>query len=320
MDITVARPDDKSMTEIWTPDTALGDAMTRQHFELFIARTFATVNPGIAYAVNWHIDIIAAYLDACRRREIRRLIINMPPRYLKSLIVNVAWSAYLLGHDPKTRIISASYAQSLSVKHALDTRLVLQSDWFRHLFPELQIARDQNEKEKIMTTARGHRMAVSVGSAVTGEGGDFLIVDDPMNPQQAMHKPTRDMVAQWFDHTLSTRLNDKKRGVIVVMMQRLHEEDLSGYLMRKGGFELLSIPAIAVRDEHFACGQVEHMRAKGEALMPEREDRTLLHGLQRDMGSYAFEAQYQQSPVSEAHSMIRLSWFTRFVLQVEYAE
>lgn len=297
------------MTEI---DEGFKDALSRQHFGMFIAHTFATVNPGMEYGMNWHIDLIAAYLEACRRGEIRRLIINMPPRYLKSLIVNVAWSAYLLGHMPGTRIISASYAHSLSIKHALDTRLVLQSEWYRALFPQVQIARDQNEKEKIVTTARGHRMAVSVGSAVTGEGGDFLIVDDPLNPQQAMHKPTRDMVAQWFDHTLSTRLNDKRRGVIVVVMQRLHEDDLSGHLLRKGGFECLSLPAVAEKDERFALHGLEFRRAKGEALHGEREDNALLTAMQREMGSAGFQAQYQQAPISEAHGMIRLAWFGRY--------
>ena len=295
------------------------DYMLRESFGMFIRHTFATVNPGMAYQVNWHIDVIAQYLEACRRGEVRRLIINMPPRYLKSLIVNVAWSAYVLGHNPAARIISASYAQSLSVKHALDTRLVLQSDWYRALFPALAIARDQNEKEKIMTTQRGHRMAVSVGSAVTGEGGDFLIVDDPMNPQQALHEPTRAMVAQWFDHTLSTRLNDKKRGVIVVVMQRLHEDDLSGYLIRKGGFECLSLPAIAERDERFEMQGIDYGRARGEPLHAAREDVALLEAMRRDMGSSGFQAQYQQAPVSELHGMMRLAWFPRFVLQVRDA-
>ncbi len=305
--------DDNSMTgdEL---SLELQDAFERQHFGVFVSKVFATVNPGMSYEVNWHIDLIAEYLEACRRGEIRRLIINMPPRYLKSLIVNVAWSAYLLGHNPATRIISASYAQSLSIKHALDTRLVLQSEWYRALFPELLITRDQNEKDKIVTTARGHRMAVSVGSAVTGEGGDYLIVDDPLNPQQAMHAPTRAMVAQWFDHTLSTRLNDKKRGVIVVVMQRLHEDDLSGYLQRRGGFEVLSLPAIAECDACYAMGDVEHARKAGDALHEAREDARLLEAMRRDMGSHGFQAQYQQAPVSEAHGMIKLRWFKRFSL------
>ncbi len=294
---------DKSMTFAGTALT-LAQEVSRAHFGMFVAKAFATVNPGMRYALNWHIDLIVDYLEACRRRDITRLVINMPPRYLKSLIVNVAWSAYLLGHEPRTRIISASYAQSLSIKHALDTRLIMQAEWYRALFPQFAIARDQNEKEKIMTTLRGHRMAVSVGSAVTGEGGDFLIVDDPLNPQQAMHAPTRAMVAQWFDHTLSTRLNDKKRGVIVVVMQRLHEDDLSGYLQKKGGFELLSLPAIAIRDEAF--------RTQGDALHPVREDAAMLEQLRREMGSYGFEAQYQQAPLSDAHGMIRLAWFARY--------
>jgi hypothetical protein len=309
--------DDKTMTIDEALISAVSQRLTREHLGMFVSRVFASVNPGMDYAMNWHIDLICEYLEACRRGEIRRLIINMPPRYLKSLIVNVAWSAYLLGHNPATRIISASYAQSLSIKHALDTRLILQSPWYRALFPSVQIARDQNEKEKIMTTLRGHRMAVSVGSAVTGEGGDVIIVDDPMNPQQAMHAPTRELVAQWFDHTLSTRLNDKRKGVIVVVMQRLHEEDLSGQLIRRGGYEVLSLPSVAESDECWNIGGVTFTRQTGEPLHTAREDRTLLGAVQRDMGSQAFQAQYQQSPMSETSSMIRLMWFVRFHLQGE---
>lgn len=312
-----------SLQSVWRQcehDALLGRAMLKQHFGVFLAKCFATVNPGAVYQHNWHVEVIAAYLEACARGEIRRLIINMPPRYLKSLIVNVAWSAYVLGHNPRARIISASYAQSLSVKHAQDARLVMQSDWYKALFPQFMIAAGQNEKEKMVTTLRGHRMAVSVGSAVTGEGADMLIVDDPMNPAQALHATTRAQVARWFDHTLSTRLNDKKRGVMVVVMQRLHEDDLCGYLQKRGGFEVLTLPAIATEDEAFEMGGKRWWRNKGEVLQPGREDETMLKEMQQTLGSFGFQAQYQQTPISVEQGMIKLGWFGRFAESEPYAD
>lgn len=290
--------------------------MLARHFGVFSAKVFKTVSPATPYLPNWHMDAIAEYLIACERREIRRLIINIPPRYLKSLTVNVAWPAYLLGKNPAARIISASYAQSLAIKHAIDTRLVMSAPWYKDVFPATVLSHDQNEKDKFVTTARGHRIAVSVGSAVTGEGGDFLIVDDPINPQQALHAPTREAVKQWFDHTFATRLDNKKTGVIVVVMQRLHADDLSGYLLERGGFEHLCLPAIAERDQCILIGNKRFIRSAGEALHPEREDKAMLEKMRSEMGTYGFMAQYQQNPVAESHSMIRLEWFKRFDLTV----
>ena len=293
-------------------DSTLQRAFIRQSFPVFIGKVFKTVSPGAEYLPNWHIYAIAEYLAACERGEIRRLIINMPPRYLKSVIANVAWPAFLMGHNPGTRIISASYAHSLSIKHAVDTRLVMQSTWYRALFPGVELSRDQNEKDKFVTTARGHRIAVSVGSAVTGEGGDFLIVDDPLNPQQAYNKTARETAKQWFDHTFSTRLDNKKSGVILVVMQRLHPEDLSGYLIERGGYELLSLPAIAEDTQAIHIGGFSMTREKDDVLHEAREDKAMLTQLQRDMGAEAFAAQYQQKPVASDEGMIRLTWFVRY--------
>lgn len=290
----------------------LARALFRQCFPLFVSKVFATVSPGAVYLPNWHIYAIAEYLAACERGEVRRLIINMPPRYLKSVVVNVAWPAFLLGHGPERRIISASYAQSLATKHAVDTRLVVQSAWYRAMFPAMRISGDQNEKDKFVSTARGHRIAVSVGSAVTGEGGDFLIVDDPLNPQQAYNRAMRERACEWFDHTFSTRLDDKRKGVIVVVMQRLHTEDLSGYLMERGGFEQLVLPAIAEEATVIGIGGWRMERKKGDVLHAAREDAAMLKDVQRDMGAQGFAAQYQQKPVSEEDGLILISWFKRF--------
>lgn len=181
-------------------------------FPTFIGKTIEKVDPAAQYLSNWHIDLVAEYLEAARKSQITRLIINMPPRSLKSVCVSVAWPAWILGHDPTSRIIAASYAASLSVKHSLDCRLLLSDPWYKRIFPDVKLTRDQNEKHKFITTQRGFRMANSVGASAVGEGGNFLIIDDPISPAQAMNKHWREHVNSWFDHTFSTRLDNKKPG------------------------------------------------------------------------------------------------------------
>lgn len=285
--------------------------LLRTDFSSFIAKTLETADPGCAFLPNWHIDLIAEYLQAVRHGQITRLLINMPPRSLKSQSVSIAWPAWLLGHDPSARIMAASYSASLAIRHSLDCRAVMLSGWYRELFQDTQLARDQNEKHKFMTTARGFRFATSVGGTATGEGGNFLIVDDPLNPAQAMNPLMRTMVNRWYDHTFSTRLNDKRRGAIVVVMQRLHQDDLSGHLLEKGGFTHLSLPAIAPEATCLDFGRIRKRRSVGELLHPAREDAALLERAKHELGAQAFAAQYQQQPLPEQGSMLQRRWLQR---------
>lgn len=286
-------------------------ALLRTDFPSFIAKTFATVSPGAAFLPNWHIDLIAEYLEAIRRGEITRLIINMPPRALKSVCVSVAWPAWLLGRDPAARVLAASYAGALAIKHSLDCRQVMGSRWYRQAFPCTVLSADQNEKRKFMTTANGFRLATSVGGTLTGEGGNYLIIDDPINPQAAESRMERETVARWFDHTFASRLDDKRRGAMVLVMQRLHAADLTGHLLAKGGWEHVSLPALAPEEAVYDFGRVQKRRARGEALHAVREDEALIARAKRELGSRAFSAQYQQEPLPEEGCMVRPWWFAR---------
>ena len=291
------------------------DAASLPHFRLFLRLVLATVAPATKYLHNWHVDAISEYLHAAAAGDLRRVLINVPPRMLKSTLVSVAWPAWLLGHNPAQRMMAASYAQSLAIKHSTDCRVVLQSSWYRHIFPHTQLSRDQNEKEKFTTTERGYRLAVSVGGAAIGEGGNVLIVDDPINPLQANHYHQREAVNQWFDHTFTTRLDDKQRGCMVVLMQRLHAHDLSGYLLEKGGWEHLCLPAIAPQKTVIAIRQFSYVREAGEALHAAREPLSLLEHTKNELGSANFAAQYQQAPMNELSSMVKREWITRFALE-----
>jgi predicted phage terminase large subunit-like protein len=296
------------------------DALLRTRLAAFTQKTFRTVDPGATYLHNWHIDLIAEYLEACTRREIKRLIINIPPRYLKSISVSVAWPAWLLGKNPSQRIIAASYSDRLSLKHSVDCRLVMQSEWYRRVFPGVILTGDQNEKSKFVTTARGQRFATSVGGTATGDGGNFLIVDDPHNPTQALSPVQRETALTWFDQTFSNRLDDKANGVIVVVMQRLHANDLSGHLLAKGGWEHLCIPGVAETKTVIDFGRVKTVREPGDVLHPARESSEAIDRQKIEMGSYAFAGQYQQRPAPAEGGIFKADWFKRYAAPQESYE
>lgn len=282
-----------------SPEKKIRNSLLRHDLSSFIQESFHATNPGVPYLHNWHIDYLARHLEAAGRGEITRLIINLPPRSLKSLCVSVAWPAWLLGRDPSRRIIAASYGQNLSLRHSLDTRLVMNSSWYRSVFPKTKFAKAQNEKHKFVTTKRGYRLATSVGGAVTGEGGNFLIVDDPHNPTHIFSESRRNAALQWFDQTFSSRLDDKKKGVFVIVMQRLHENDLTGHLLNKKGSEWVHIALPAISDS-------------GDLLHSDRESVQELERAKIELGSYAFAAQYQQRPVPAGGGMLRPEWLKRY--------
>lgn len=284
----------------------------RNRLAPFIKKTFETVDPGAVYSHNWHIDAIAEFLEAVHRREIKRGIINIPPGYLKSISVNVAFPAWTLGKNPSERIVSGSYSEGLSMKHSVDCRLTIQSSWYKNTFPDVRLSEDQNTKQKFQTTARGQRYAVSVGGTVTGDGGNLLIVDDPINPKNAMSDTERTNANDWFDQTFYTRLRDKKNGAILVIMQRLHVDDLTGHLLKKGGWDLLRIPAIAEQDEEWKLNGGVYYRKKDELLHPDREGAEEIASAKRELGSYGFAGQYQQRPAPLEGGMVELSWFNRY--------
>ncbi len=290
----------------------LSSLLIRNDLPSFIAKCFATVNPGTEYLHNWHIDLIAEHLLACERGHTKRLIINIPPRYLKSLAINVAWPAWLLGQNPTHRIISASYSQGLATKHSLDTRLLINSHWYRKLFPETRIVHDQNEKDKFITTHRGFRLATSVGGTLTGEGGNFLILDDPHNPAH-MHSTTmRENTLNWYEQVFASRLDDKEKGVIVLIMQRLHENDLTGYLLAKNsGWQHVNIPAIANQTLFFPSPlkrSTGYLFPEKFPLHPDKENVLNLKRTENEIGSFTFSAQYLQNPLPTDNGLIKREW------------
>ena len=269
------------------------DSILRTDLNAFIEKCFYTLEPGAEYLDNWHIQEIVRNLQAVESGDVKRLVINMPPRYLKSLCVSVGWSAWLMGRNPARKIIAASHTSSLSTKHSLDVRKIMQSEWYKKIFPGFDFAADQNEKHKFMSKQFGFRLATSVNGNITGEGADIIIVDDPQTPEQAFCKDARANVLRWFDQTLSTRLNNKKAGAIIVVAQRLHEDDLSGNLLKRGTWKHLCLPAV---------------NDNGGLLHEEREGWDEIARVKADLGEYGFAAQYLQKPFRLDAGLVKPEW------------
>jgi len=292
------------------------DALTRLDFNVFVERVFVELNGSTPYLDNFHISLICAELEAVRRGDQRRLAIALPPRSLKSIIVSVAFPAWLLGHDPAAKIICASYGQQLADDLARDCRQVMRSDWYRHLFPNTRLASDRQSVGHFETTAGGLRQATSVGGVLTGFGADMIIVDDPTKPEEAYSDVERARSNSWVGHTLFTRLNDKANGAIILVMQRLHENDMIGHMQSLFPTTLLAFPAIAQADEilewNTPLGRREHKRAEGEAMHPEREPLAVLDELRKAQGARFFSAQYLQMPAPPGGSIVKPEWFQRY--------
>jgi predicted phage terminase large subunit-like protein len=289
-------------------------ALLRRDFSTFVRKVFATLESGQAFVPTWHQEATPYQLERLHRGEIKRLIINMPPRSLKSLTASVAFPAFVLGHDPARRIICVSYSGDLAKKHANDFRAVLEAPWYQTLFPRTRIGQKDSESE-IELSARGFRLATSVGGTLTGRGGDLIIIDDPLKPDDAYSEAKRNAANEWFKNTLYSRLDDKRTGAIVIVAQRVHMDDLVGFVTSQSDeWEVLNLPAIAEADEVIPISDTKvHRRRIGEALSPVREPLSVLESIKAQLGSDTFSAQYQQRPVPPGGAMIKRHWIKRYV-------
>ncbi|WP_171188234.1 phage terminase large subunit [Ruegeria sp. HKCCC2117] len=286
------------------------DAILRTDFASFVARVFAEISGGDIFLANWHVNAIAWQLERIKRGDNTRLIVTMPPRYLKSIAISVAWPAWRLGHDPQLRLVCVSYSSDLAAKHANDCRSVMQTDWYQRIFPKARLQKGGMAEMDFRTTQGGGRLSTSVGGTLTGRGGDIIIIDDPIKPDDAHSETTRKNVLTWYSNTLVSRLNNKQTGSMVLVMQRLHEEDLAGHLLQAGGWEHLSLPAIAEDDMSIQVGPNQfHLFRQDTALHPERENLAKLQDLKKTMGTATFSAQYQQDPVPTEGLHLKKEWF-----------
>jgi len=286
------------------------NALLRNDLSKFIHRCFLHVVPGDQYYSNWHLKAIAWHLSECLRGRIKRLLITIPPRSLKSISASVAFPAWALGHDPTCKFICASYSEDLAAKFARDTRAVMASDWYRKIFPRTRFSRERNAELDFMTTKRGFRLSTSVGGTLTGRGGNLIIIDDPLKPQDAMSDALRESTKQWYENTLYSRLDNKSKDIIILIMQRLHMDDLAGHVLEKEKWIHLNLPAIAEEAQRILIGEDQFYDwKKGELLHAERESMETLENIKNTIGTFNFSAQYLQSPIPIEGNLLKWEWF-----------
>lgn len=292
---------------------ALLNALMRRDFRVFLRKAYPAIRGGDMIAWNWHLDAIAHRLDRIASGDCRRQLINMPPRNLKSITISVAWVAWMLGRDPKRNFVCVSYSNELAAKQARDCLALMQQGWYRELFPQTIISTKRSASGDFETTRGGGRLATSLTGTLTGRGGDIIIIDDPIKPEEAHSETTREFANHWFQSTLASRLNDKASGSIITVMQRLHQHDMAGMLIETGEWDQLSLPAIAVQDEAIPLpGGKIHYRKVGDVLHPAREPLSVLEDQRLLMGSMDFAAQYQQDPVPATGNLVQAAWLKTY--------
>jgi predicted phage terminase large subunit-like protein len=278
----------------------------------FVKQSWHVVEPGIQFMESWHIEEICEHLEAVSAGEIHRLLINIPPRHSKSTIVSVMWPAWEWITDPAQKYLCASYSSTLSTRDNLKTRRLLQSSWYQerwgHMF---KFTGDQNAKQRFENDKTGYRIATSVGGSVTGDGGSRLVCDDPHGAQAAQSEAMRESDLEWFDMVWSTRLNNPKTDAMIVVMQRLHEQDISGHILNDiKGWEHICIPAEwDGKSRKTILGAYDPRKVKGELICPDRFGEKEITMLKQLLGSYGSAGQLQQDPTPSGGGILKTKHF-----------
>jgi len=280
----------------------------------FVRQAWPVIEPHTPFVPGWHIDAIVEHLEAVTHGHIRQLLINVPPRHMKSLLVSVLWPAWEWIQHPERRWLYSSYAASLSIRDSVKCRTLIESPWYQLFWGDrFRLASDQNTKTRFDNNRSGYRIATSVGGAATGEGGDRIVVDDPHNVQEAESDAIRKSTLDWFDVVMSTRVNDPRSAAKVVIMQRCHQRDLSGHLLAQGGWTQLRLPA---EFEEPKCvtsiGWTDPRTEPGELLWSERFGPKEIADLKVSLGSYAAAGQLQQRPSPAGGGIFKRHWFRYF--------
>lgn len=295
------------------PNDDLYRLLLHSRLHPFLSRSFCSLNPGKTLTGAYYVRGLCHALERVARGEVRRLIIEMPPRHLKSTAASIVFPAWVLGRDPTKRIVCVSYGNDLAQSFSHKCRALMQEPFCKAIFPALQLDPKKNAVTEFHTTQKGFRVATSIQGTITGKGGDILILDDPMKAQDTHSEAMRDAVFEAYKSTVANRLDTPKTGAIIVVCQRLHEDDLLGRLKQSGTWEVLSLPALAIEEQTFSIGDgMEYTREVNEPLDPDRIGHDELANIRADMGSLAFEAEYQQRPVLPGGNLVKLEWFKTY--------
>jgi predicted phage terminase large subunit-like protein len=317
-----------SLAEIWDEITAAEIEETAapitappMPLKAFVPGAWHVLEPDNPFTPTWHVDAIAEHLEWVARGDILRLLISIAPGTAKSILVGVLWPAWMWTWRPGWRSIFGSYDQTLSTRDAVKSRTVMMSPWYQETFrPSWRFTVDQNVKSYYRNDRMGERMAVSVGGAHTGFRGNCTVFDDPLNVKNKVHTDNDlDTAIHWWDVGMSSRLNNPAKDARVGIMQRLHERDLTGHLLAKqAGYVHLCLPSEfdPKRRSVTVIDGTERWRdprkEPGELLFPARHSRTVLEEAKKDLGSWQFSAQHQQTPLPQSGGIFQRAWFKRY--------
>lgn len=280
----------------------------------FVRLAWPVIEPGQPYVHGPHIDVMCEHLEAVTSGQIRRLLINVPPGTSKSTICGVFWPMWEWGpkNMPSMRYVGVAHEQTLGIRDNLKCRRLASSPWYQRLWGDrVVMTRDQNEKLNFENAATGFRQ-VATPSNITGRRGDRVILDDPLSAENANSETEREKVNLWFRESLPTRLNNPDRSAIVVVMQRLHERDVSGIILsEKLGYEHLMLPMRHETERTCVTmlGKADWRTEDGELLFPARFPEHIVDELEKTMGSYATAGQHQQRPAPREGGLFQRSWF-----------
>lgn len=280
----------------------------------FLKQAWHVVEPGVEFTHGWHLQIICEHLEAMSTGEIRKLLVNIPPRHSKSTIISVVYPVWQWIHNPSEQFLTASYSATLSTRDAAKSRHLLTSPWFQERWGDrFTLSGDTNAKQRYQNDKRGYRISTSVGGTATGEGGSILILDDPHGAQDAQSDAMRNAALEWFDMVWSTRLNNARSDKMATIMQRLHSKDISGHILADlGGWEHICLPAeydgVKRTTSVFVEGY-DPRGKKGDLLWPERVDGKTLKDLKRALGEYSYEGQMMQRPSPPGGGILKVNHF-----------
>lgn len=295
--------------------------LSRRAFIEFVKIAWEHVEPGAPFVHNWHLDVIAEHLEAVAHGLIKRLVINVPPGATKSLLAAVFFPAWDWTIQPSKRFIYACYNDNLSRRDSRRCRALIASDWYQerwgHVF---NVRGDMEDTSRRYSNNRGgFRLITSVGGGITGEHADIQIVDDPIKPLEvtgslAVSKTALERVLSWWRETMSMRMVDHKTSARVIIMQRLHENDLAGAMLREGGYEHLCLPMEfdARLRGHTTLGKCDARSRAGELLDPVRFPRDAVERMKKELGPRGASAQLQQNPTAAGGNLFKRKQLRRY--------
>lgn len=293
----------------------------------FVERAWRILEPVSPLVWNWHLDLICEYLTLVRDERFKKvcgdpegIIFNVPPRTMKSLLITVFFPIWVWTTDPSRRFMFVSYSEKLSTQHSTFRRSIIESDWYQKEWSSVfSLSRDQNVKSHYENSERGAMFSTGMQATATGMGGDVLIFDDPLNPEQAISQVEREAVNLRFDTTFRSRINNPATGVKIIIMQRLHELDLTGHVLARESsrWKHVSLPAVAPKDKawEFPRSKKIENQKSGALLWSARLPQSFLDSQRVGMGSWAFNGQYQQTPAPLDGGIIKRQW-VRFYRQM----